>query len=220
LKTVCWQIIAINGDGTIVPNFIYSNAVVPYGQTSVFASPAAADLDNNGKVDLVWATGKSTNGLVVTNGIIHIWELGDYNPHANPWPMFKRTGTRTSAYTLQFENPIFEPSLLLVKARNLMKVSIDVHAGLSGLSNVNLSLKINGSLVQTNMLDDGTNGDANAGDRRYTGTVQLPVRLNSISDISFTAEANNGETAQWTLEWSKAFALKPWCPGCSLLLLM
>jgi hypothetical protein len=190
-----WSIVAVKGDGTLVPEFRYGHTCFTTGTTSVYASPAAADLDNNGRIDLVWATGKSSNGgSRVDNGEVHIWELGAFNKLANPWPAFKRSGTRTSSFTLQLENPVFSPTVSEVEAGDILIVSVEVYPGISPLHSIHFDLAINGSLLQIPMVDDGTSGDAVASDGRYTGCIQLPQSMSSIGGISFTAQALNGET--------------------------
>ena len=198
---VGWSIVAVKGDGTLVPEFRYGHTNFTTGTSPVFATPAAADLDNNGKIDLIWVTGASSDGgLTITNGIIHIWELGPFNKLANPWPMFKRTGTRTSAYTIQFENPIFTPTISKTKAGDLLTVSVNVYPGISQISSVEFEIEINGTPVETNLVDNGTNGDALANDGRYTATITLPNQINTIGNLSFTAQDNSGESVTSKVE--------------------
>jgi hypothetical protein len=197
IVTAGWSIVAVKGDGSIVPEFRYMHANFTTGTTSVFASPAAADLDNNGRLDLVWATGVSNDGgPTIINGIVHLWELESYDPTANPWPMFKRTGTRNSAYTLHLENPISDPPIAIVDKGESLLVSVDVYEGLDPLSSVKCQLKVNGSTVTVPLGDDGTQGDAVAGDGRYTGIVPLPSQINSIGNLQFLATSTAGQSTR------------------------
>ncbi len=203
---VGWSIVAIKGDGTLVPAFRYGHTNFTCGTTSVFAPPAAADLDNNGKIDLVWATGKSSNGgSTVDNGEIHIWELGAFDKQANPWPMFKRTGTRTSSLDLHLENPIFSPFFNAADEGNVLTVSVEVYPGISPVAAVELSIDINSSTLKIPLSDDGTGGDSVAGDGRYSGTVNLPALITSVGNMYFTATATNSETV--SLKVPAAFKL-------------
>ena len=189
-----WQILAINGDGSIVPEFIFPNAVVRYGCADVFAAPAAGDLDRNGKIDLVWATGASEkcDGLVITKGLLHIWELGDFNKDANPWPMFKRTGARVSNFTLHLENPIFHSAYLDGFGVDLLTVSVEVYPGLFPVTGLDFTAEIAGEVYRSAMVDDGTNGDLFAGDGRYTTRFVFPKGIGASETAVFSVDENRG----------------------------
>ena len=126
---------------------------------AVFATPASADLDGNGKVDLVWVTGVSSDGgPTVDNGLVHIWEPGDFNRGANPWPMFKRTGSRISTYRLCLENPIFNLSSLGRNDGDLLTVSVEVVPGLAPVVGLNFRVVVAGKEYTATMADDGATG--------------------------------------------------------------
>jgi hypothetical protein len=196
-----WSIVAVRGDGTMVPEFRYGHTNFTTGTSPVFATPAAADLDNNGKIDLVWVTGASNDGgNTITNGVIHVWELGNFLVHANPWPMFKRTGSRTSSYTIQFENPQFTPPISTIRAGDLLTVSVQVYPGISPISTVEFEIEMEGSSIEAMMIDNGSNGDTFAGDGRYTAVIQLPSPIGAIREMSFSAIGYNGEEAIFKVE--------------------
>ena len=170
-----WSIVAVNGDSSIVPTFRYGNTGFTTGTTAVFATPASADLDGNGKVDLVWVTGMSSDGgATVDNGMVHIWELGNFNKDANPWPMFKRTASRISSYRLNLENPIFGLEYSEGAGCDLLTVSVDVIPGLLSVANLDFKIAIDGRAYIVSLADDGANGDRFSGDGRYTAQLPFP----------------------------------------------
>ena len=120
-------------------------------------------------------------GMSIDNGAIHIWEVGDFNKDASPWPMFKRTGTRTSNFSLSLENPIVELSYV-GEDQQWITISIDVDKGYYPIIDLDLEIEIDGKLCRFNLSDDGADGDLFEGDGRYTTTY---FRFKGI-DISET----------------------------------
>jgi len=187
-----WSIMAVNDDGSIVQAFRYGHTNFTTGTTAVFASPASADLDGNGKVELVWATGVSSDGgTTVNNGLVHIWELGDFNKGANPWPMFKRTGSRISSYTLYLENPISDLGYS-DGGGDLLTVSVEVYPGLIPVAEVEFELEIDGQTYSSTMTDDGANGDRFSGDGRYTTQLVLPAGISFSEAAQFSLDDTQG----------------------------
>ncbi len=203
---VGWAIIAINGDGSIVPEFMFGHTSFTTGSTSVFSSPAAGDIDNDGVLDLVWAGGESNDGgLTVTNGVVHIWSWAPYNVNSNPWPMFKRTATRISSYSLHLENPIFDPDPSRIGKGESFKASVRVYPGREPVSNVLLCMAIDGTSACFQLHDNGLDGDVQQGDNIYAGTVNLPVELENIGDLRITAEGTGLESCEMMIAASFSY---------------
>ena len=99
------------------------------------------------------------SGLVITRGLVHIWELGDFNKDANPWPMFKRTGARVSAYNLHLENPIFDSEYSTALGVDLLTVSVEVYPGLFPVVGLDFTVVIDGEIYRSTMADNGANSD-------------------------------------------------------------
>ena len=193
-----WSIVGINGDGTLVPSFKYGHTSFTTGTSSVFATPAVSDLDNNGKADLVWVTGDSSEstGMYIDHGVIHVWEVGDYNRDASPWPMFKRMGVRTSNYSLGLENPIME-FFYFSEDSKWITISIDVDKGPYPVVDLDLEIDIGGELYRYNLSDDGADGDLFEGDGRYTTGMFRFEGINISESVTFLVDQGLGISQEY-----------------------
>ncbi len=84
--TSAWDVVVVNGKGQQLTATSINDDRTYYGTNGTLSnSPAVADLDGNGRLDLIAA-----------NSEVFVWELPNSSLEAE-WPMFKRTATRTSA---------------------------------------------------------------------------------------------------------------------------
>lgn len=115
-----WTVTVVDGNGNILTTTDYpSEPAKPMFMAwdTIRNNPAVADIDNDGKLE-----------LVVTNYAIHVWELPGSQPDA-AWPMFKYDAARTST--------IAEPLLALDPTH----LSLLVELGESATTTLNLTVR-------------------------------------------------------------------------------
>lgn len=70
------------------------------------SSPAIADIDGDGILELVWASGLSTNGgVTASSGVLRVVKLGPVNASTYEWPGFLRDAERNSVYDIYVSRP-------------------------------------------------------------------------------------------------------------------
>ncbi len=72
----------------------------------IFSTPAIGDIDNDGKVEIVVASGVSGQG----QGYLYCYEAGAYNPSLCPWPMFRKDADHRAGYPHQEVPDMWPPS--------------------------------------------------------------------------------------------------------------
>ena len=142
LYSHAWEVTILNHDGTYYTD--YSSPSFPgtpfnsacarttaptttktyYTKYTLNASPAVADLDGNGKVEVVIAGGYDSNGQ---HGGIYVWT--NHANGARPWPMFHRDAAHTGTIPLP-PHQVVAPNQLLalhdVDDHNNVRITVQI----------------------------------------------------------------------------------------------
>ena len=161
------------------------------------SSPAIGDIDGDGILEVVWASGTSADGGTTGNGgIIHVSKLGPVNNATYDWPMFLRDGER---------NPIYDIFVTQPGARasgSQVIFSAQVRHGRNPIGSVAVDLSSVGGSSTQQMFDDGTHGDPIANDGTYSLT--WPAQATGRYYLTVTATdtvSNPARTARGTVTY-------------------
>ena len=106
-----WDVIVMRGtDGVLLTATSNIDRTKPsfYGAYTIDGTPALGDLDGNGKLDLVSASGMTTQNRAQINS----WELSNSTTQSS-WPMFRRDATHHASFSVPKIHALSNATLLV-----------------------------------------------------------------------------------------------------------